>query len=137
VELQTRGLAGALQELAERTRKLFKIDCRFHCKKPVLNHDPSLGIHLYRIAQEAVANALKHGRAKRVDIGLTRNRNRLVLAVRDDGVGMPKRPRKGKGMGLLVMQYRAGVISGTLVFQRNPKRGTTVACSVSNAFPNH
>ncbi len=134
-ELETDGLITALQELARRTGKLFQITCRFRCRAtPGLNHDPALGIHLYRITQEAVSNAIKHGKAQRVDIGLTRNKHRLVLAVRDNGCGLPAKAPRRKGMGLRVMQYRAGVISGTLVLQRNSTGGTTVVCSVSDAF---
>lgn len=132
VELDTVGLPEALQELAERTRKLFHVNCRFRCKAPRLNLTAEQGIHLYRIAQEAVGNALKHGQATRVDIALTRNKKRLILAVKDNGVGAsPKAPQK-KGMGLRVMQYRTDVINGSLVFQKNPKRGMTLVCSISD-----
>jgi signal transduction histidine kinase len=68
-----------------------------------------------------------------VEIALTRNRNRLILGVEDNGIGMPEKPGKTKGMGLRLMQYRAGVISGSLVVQRNPEGGTTVVCSVTDA----
>ena len=67
VELESNGLVGALQDLARRTRRLFSVDCRFRCRKAGLNGDRDLGIHLYRIAQEAIANAIKHGRAKHVE----------------------------------------------------------------------
>ena len=131
VVLETVGLAGALQELAAQSRRLFNVDCRFHCRSASLNGGYSLGIHLYRIAQEAISNAVKHGNATRVDIGLGRNNGRLVLAVRDNGVGMPPKLRKRKGMGLRVMRYRAGVIGGTLALQPNRNGGTIVSCSVS------
>lgn len=134
VQLETVGLTGALEELAARTRRLFKIDCRFRSNARAWNHDPTLGIHLYRIAQEAVSNALKHGRAKRVEIGLVRNRYRLVLAVSDDGVGLPQRSRKTKGTGLRVMQYRASAIHGHVVVRPNLNGGTTVSCTISDAF---
>jgi PAS domain S-box-containing protein len=134
VQLETLGLTGALEELAERTRKFFKIDCRFRSNARAWSHDPALGIHLYRIAQEAVSNAVKHGRAKSVEIGLVRNRYRLVLAVTDNGVGLPLKPRKVKGAGLRVMGYRAGAIHGNLVVRRSRNGGTTVTCTVSDAF---
>ena len=133
-ELEVNGLIGALGELAGRTRNMFGIACRFQCRKFDLSLNPTVSIHLYRIAQEAVANAIKHGKASRVDIGLTQNQKRLVLGVKDNGLGMPTHPRKRKGMGLRVMQYRAGVIAGTLVFQRNAAGGNTVMCTVSDAF---
>lgn len=136
VQLETVGLNGALEELAARTRRLFQIDCRFRSNAHAWTHDPALGIHLYRIAQEAVSNALKHGRAKRVEIGLVRNKYRLMLAVSDNGVGLPTKPRKSKGTGLRVMQYRAGAIHGHLVVRRNLKGGTTVSCTINDAFRN-
>ncbi len=133
-QLETLGLPGALEELAQRTRKVFKVDCRFRGNLRAWIHDPTLGIHLYRIAQEAVSNALQHGKARCVEIGLARNKYRLVLAVKDNGMGLPPTLAKSKGAGLRVMQYRAGVINGTLIIQRNRNGGTTVACSVSDAF---
>jgi PAS domain S-box-containing protein len=136
VQLETVGLNGALEELAARTRRLFRIDCRFRSNAHAWTHDPALGIHLYRIAQESISNALKHGRAKRVEIGLVRNKYRLVLAVSDNGVGLPTKPRKSQGTGLRVMQYRAGAIHGNLVVRRNLKGGTTVSCTIIDAFRN-
>jgi len=83
-----------------------------------------------------VNNAIKHGKARRIDVGLALNGERVVLAVSDDGIGMPKRPRKRKGMGLRVMQYRAGVIGGSLVVQRMPDGGTTFVCVVKGVHVN-
>ncbi len=130
IGLETDGLTVSLRELAARTRKLFKVDCRFKCRKPVLIHDHNIGIHLYRIAQEAVSNAIKHAKASRIDIGLTLNAERIVLAVSDNGIGLPKKSRHQRGMGLRVMQYRAGVIDASLVAQRQPNGGTTFVCAV-------
>ena len=126
------GLIVALRQLAARTKQIFRINCRFRCKPAVLIHDPEVGSHLYRIAQEAVNNAIKHGKAKRIDIGLVMNVEKIVLAVSDNGIGMPKRPRKRKGMGLRVMQYRAGVIGGSLIVQRRPDGGTTFVCTIKD-----
>lgn len=130
VSLQTDGLETALQELAARTKDLFRVDCRFRCRTPVDITDEAVGFHLYRIAQEAVSNAIKHGRPKRIDIELTRTDNEIVLGVSNDGRRFPRNARTNKGMGLRVMQYRAGVIGGTLVVQRDPKSGTAVVCTV-------
>ena len=124
------GLVGALEELARRTSAVFHRDCRFHCPHPVQIDDPEVRQHLYRIAQEAVGNAVKHGKATRIDIELGRCDNRLVLGIRDNGLGLPRRPKGRKGMGLRIMQYRAEVISGSLVVQREPGSGTSVVCSV-------
>jgi PAS domain S-box-containing protein len=133
VQLESMGLAGALQELAARSRRIFSVDCRFHCKHGFFNGGYEWGIHLYRIAQEAVSNAIKHGNATRLDIRLACPNGRLTLAVRDNGVGMPTNLRKRKGMGLHVMQYRAGVLGGTLALQANRSGGTTVLCTVNRS----
>jgi two-component system CheB/CheR fusion protein len=96
----------------------------------VLIHDNALATHLYRIAQEAVHNAVRHGRAKLIAINLLTLNDRIVLGVKDDGIGFPKKPRTHKGMGLRVMQYRADMVRGSLVVQRDPSGGTSVVCSV-------
>jgi two-component system sensor kinase FixL len=130
VRLEAEGLMDALRQLAARTEKLYHIDCRFRCNQRVLIHDPAWGIHLYRIAQEAVSNAIKHGEAKRIDVGLTTSKDRIVLAVRDNGAGIPEKLRPHQGMGLQIMQYRAGVIGGSLVVQPGANGGTAVMCTV-------
>jgi signal transduction histidine kinase len=134
VQLDTLGLSGALEELADRTRKFFKIDCRCRCNMQAWSHDPALGIHLYRIAQEAVSNAIKHGRAQCVEIALVRNKYRLVLAVSDNGVGLPLNLRRTKGAGMRLMKYRAGAIHGDMVVRRNRDGGPTVSCTITDAF---
>ncbi len=133
IGLESDSLTVSLRELTARTRKLFRIDCRFQCKKPVLVHDHHVGVHLYRIAQEAVNNAVKHGKASRIDVGLTKNGDRVVLAVSDNGIGLPKKSRKTRGMGLRIMQYRAGVIDASLVAQQQPNGGTTFVCTVKES----
>jgi two-component system sensor kinase FixL len=135
-ELEADGLTGALRQLADRTHSMFHVACRFRCKSPVEFKDSELGIHLYRIAQEAVTNAVKHGKARRVSINLALTRKALLLSIIDNGSGLPTHVEKSRGMGLRVMQYRAGVIGGTLSFHSNGTGGTTVTCSVSNALIN-
>jgi signal transduction histidine kinase len=130
VQLEAGSLTDALRTLSGRARKLFGLDCRFHCAEPFLNRDDALTVHLYRIAQEALANAVKHGKATRVDIRLAHNQNQVALFVTDNGTGLPANIRAGKGMGLRVMQYRAHVIGGTLRVERGRRGGTVVACTV-------
>ncbi len=131
VQIESVGLTGVLKELAAQSRKRFSVDCRFHCRPAALKGDYEWGIHLYRIAQEAVSNAIKHGRASRVNIRLARRNGSLVLAVRDNGMGMPPQPLPCRGMGLHVMRYRAGVIGGSLAIRSGQGGGTTVFCKVS------
>ena len=132
VVLESNGLMSALKQLAENTEKLFRVSCRFQCDQPVLLHDNAVATHLYRIAQEAISNALKHGQARHVTIHLTIAPPQIVLLVKDDGVGLPKIPRKHQGMGLRIMQYRAGMVGGSLTVQRDPDGGTSVACSLAS-----
>jgi PAS domain S-box-containing protein len=131
VNAEPEGLMIALRELAERTRALYRVDCRFLCRAPVLIHRHSAANHLYRIAQEAVNNAMKHGKPTQVRIELTGTPQRVLLGVRDNGVGIRRRSTPAKGMGLRVMQYRADAISGSLTTQRLPEGGTAVVCSVA------
>ncbi len=130
VDLEAPGLMTALEELAANAGKMFGINCRFRCDPPVLVPDKSVAAHLFRIAQEGVTNSIKHGRAREVDISLTALPQGVILAVKDNGVGFWNNRRKPKGMGLRIMNYRANLIGGSLVVQRNASRGTTVVCSV-------
>jgi PAS domain S-box-containing protein len=126
--LDSQGLVFALQSLAENTTDLFRIPCRFQSKTPVPRLDPTTESHLYRIAQEAVTNAIKHAKAKNVWIKLSA-KDKLVLSVRDNGVGLPKRRPLSKGMGLHIMTYRASKIGGAVEIKRARPRGTRVLCT--------
>ncbi|EEF63089.1 hybrid sensor histidine kinase/response regulator [Pedosphaera parvula] len=128
VVLESEGLMAALSELAVNTEKLFSIKCRFECLAPVYVHDLITATHLFRIAQEAVANAIKHGKAAEIEIGLESKLDKTILAVRDNGIGIPPTPGASRGMGLRTMHYRAGMIGATLLFQRQNKGGTAVVC---------
>ncbi len=133
VTLESEGLMSALEELASNTKKMFNVDCRFECRSPVLVDDHAIATHLFRIAQEAVSNAIKHGKAAHITIQLEERRGKAVLAVTDDGTGFADVMPKAKGMGLRIMQSRAGMIGGTLVTQNRPAGGATVICSVALA----
>jgi two-component system, LuxR family, sensor kinase FixL len=130
VKPEPNGLMAALQELALRTKTLFQVGCRFTCRQPVLIEDNATATHLYRIAQEAVTNAIKHGEPGLIQISLTRTTSRINLAVKDNGVGLPTRLGKQRGMGFRIMRYRAGAIGGSLAIWKEPRGGTTVICSV-------
>ena len=130
VMLAPNGLMNGLQELAANTEKSFKISCAFNCPAPVLFHENAVATHLYRIAHEAVHNAIRHGKPKFVVINLLTANDRIMLAVRDDGAGFPTKPQTHQGMGLRVMQYRAGIVGASLAVQRHPEGGTSVVCSL-------
>lgn len=134
VTLESEGLMSALQELALNTEKIFHVVCRFDCNPPVPVSDYPAATHLFRLAQEAVSNALKHGKAKRILIRLKEERGRLALSIIDNGSGFPTQIPKSKGMGLRIMQSRAGMIGGTLAIGRNAMGGTSVTVAAPNGI---
>jgi PAS domain S-box-containing protein len=129
LELEAEGLMRGLQALATRTAEVFQVQCTFQCPSPVLVQDPTVGTHLYRIAQEAVANSVKHGKATRVGIELAATPEGGVLTVKDNGLGFAGETHLSRGMGLRIMRYRADVIGGTFSIQRKPSAGTTIVCT--------
>ncbi len=132
VTLESEGLTSALHELAVNTEKLFNVECRFDADSDVSVPNHAVATHLFRLAQEAVSNAIKHGKAKRISIHLKADPGRLYLAVNDSGRGMPAEIPNPKGMGLRIMQSRVGMIGGTLTIERNAGGGTSVICSAPN-----
>ena len=122
------GLMEALEDFAMSTNELFKISCRFECPLPVLINDIHAAEHLYRIAQEAVGNAIKHGRAKNIEIRLEASKAGKRLRIIDDGAGRPPFSANGKGMGLRIMSYRADRIGATFSIRRREPMGTIVNC---------
>ena len=128
VELKPDGLMDGFQELARVTSERFQVSCEFECRDPVLLQDAESGTQLYRIAQEAVTNAIKHGRAKFINISLEKNPDATTLTVTDDGVGLPEKRRDNEGMGLRIMAYRASMIGAAFQIERLPESGTRVTC---------
>jgi len=126
VNLSSGGLMEALEDFAASASDLFKISCRFQCPLPVLIADSQTAEHLYRIAQEAVSNAVKHGHAKNIVIRLELSKAGKVLRVIDDGAGLPALEGNGKGMGLRIMSYRADMIGAKFTIRRRDVSGTVV-----------
>jgi signal transduction histidine kinase len=89
---------------------------------------PDVSLHLYRIAQEAVRNALKHAGASEIVLSLEVQKGLLHLRVRDNGRGLKEADRLRGGMGLLNLQYRAKALGAELHFESEPSQGTTVTC---------
>lgn len=130
VALDGEGLMRVLAELAAGTRRLPGVKCRFTCDPPMPVNDVSVATHLYRIAQEAVNNALKHPKSRQIDIALAERDGALELSVKNTGRPMPAvRPDHG-GMGLNVMRYRAEKIGATLVIEPGKSQGTRVVCTL-------
>ncbi|MEO6970845.1 MAG: PAS domain S-box protein [Chthoniobacterales bacterium] len=131
VALESNGLLSALQELTEGVRQLFGIDCTFQSKGKVAIDNGMIATHLYRITQEAMNNALKHGRPSRLRIALERKGARTALIIQDNGAGFVPKQRQTQGMGLRTMAYRASMIGADLQIESKPGRGTTIVCSFS------
>jgi PAS domain S-box-containing protein len=124
------GLTSALGKLAATTSAMAKIDCAFENDAPAAFKDEGAAMHLYRIAQEAVNNALRHGRAKRIRITLTREDVHIKLEVRDNGRGFATASVEDAGMGLRAMRYRADLIGAALSIDSTPRRGTRITCTI-------
>jgi PAS domain S-box-containing protein len=129
VALESNGLMAALQELAENSGKLFQIGCECRFEGSVEVDDNTVATHLYRIAQEAVTNAVKHGGAKEIVIDLAESEDNFILTITDDGLGLPENFARSQGSGLQIMNYRAATIGGSLKFRRAAGRGVCVSCS--------
>jgi len=129
VEMEAEGLMAAFQELAASISSISRITCVFECNSPVLVHDAAVATHVYRIAQEAVSNAIRHGKARRIGINLSQRGGLLTLTVEDDGAGLPETWQKGQGLGTRIMAHRASMIGATLTLEPNPTGGTLVKCT--------
>ena len=126
------GLMQALELLARETVQIFGIRCRFDCPRPVAVHNYSAAAHLYRITQEAVQNAIRHGRASEVHIQLEAAHDRARLSIADNGSGIDRKPDGNGGMGIRVMHHRAAMIGGTVAIHPRPGGGTEVICQWKN-----
>jgi len=131
VNIEEYGLATGLEKLASDTARRFHIACRFECAAPVVLTDNRAAAHLYRITQEAVNNAIRHGKAESMVISLAAAGDRITLRIEDNGIGRLQ-DIASTGMGLKTMTYRARSIGGSLELRQCPERGIAVICS----FPN-
>jgi signal transduction histidine kinase len=128
VEMEADGLGDALLNLATNLSTAFNVSCRLQHSGAVVLNDPRVGVHLYRIAQEAASNAIRHGRARNVVISLDATSKSIMLSVTDDGTGLPADARTKKGMGLRIMDYRADMIGATFDIQNLPAGGARAVC---------
>lgn len=130
VEVEENGLMSALDTLAGNIEKHLNIHCEFRCKEPVPVANNQVATQLFRIAQEAVNNAIKHGGATQITIALGASRDAVQLAIHDNGAGFSPGVRDmHSGMGLQIMQYRARMAGATLEIDSAPQEGTCVRVS--------
>jgi PAS domain S-box-containing protein len=144
VDLKAGGLPLALEGLADKIRESFHIRCAFRWDGKAQVHDDAAATHLYRIAQEAMSNSLKHGKARRIVIDLHAEDGRVMLIISDDGVGLPPKilaqrhiigteegsPAGSTGIGVPGMRYRANLMGGLFDIRPGRDAGTVVSCSV-------
>lgn len=131
VELERNGLGVALAQLTAQQGALFTVDCVYTGETDIPDLDPSAAMHLYRIAQEALSNAIKHANASRIEVELRMEPERqLTVEVRDNGIGLPSSLRKqSSGLGLAIMNFRANMIGSECVIHTRRGRGTRVCCA--------
>jgi len=129
VEVESTRLCQSLRELANTTEQLFSISCTVECDSNLAVNNKNASTHLFRLAQEAINNAVKHGRAHRVGILLGSMGDKAVLRITDDGVGLPPESSRRSGLGLRIMTYRAQKVGGTLELQPGQHGGTMVSCT--------
>jgi signal transduction histidine kinase len=131
VHLEGEGLQTALTALVRRFSQARDITVRFLSEGKVCIDDASVAMHLYRIAQEALSNAVRHSNADSIFVTLTAEVGGIVLTVRDNGVGMDYADVSKSGMGLATMRYRAASLGAALEIRRNRPFGTMVRCTVA------
>jgi signal transduction histidine kinase len=135
-DLEAEGLQVALQGLAQNTQERCNVQCQFLCNEPVCVRDSTTATQLYRIAQEAVTNAIKHGRARQILIELRVATPALTLTITDDGEGLPDLPLHHEGLGLRIMSHSAGLIGGRFTAECNGGSGTVVTCALTTNSEN-
>ena len=121
------GLHDALTDLAASISRLSGIRCTFDFDDPVDVRDESVSTHLYRIAQEAVSNAVRHARARSIELRLDENKGKVSMSIRDDGCGFDsKAPEFRSGLGLKTITYRASIINFELEVFSSAANGTVI-----------
>jgi signal transduction histidine kinase/CheY-like chemotaxis protein len=134
VQLEHTSLASALEDLTYQAQLLHGIECRCRSEGPSPNCDHLTAIHLYRITQEAIHNATRHGGAKKIFVTLSSKGMQHRLTIKDDGKGFDTTAvRAGSGVGLRLMGYRANMIGGTFSAESHPERGTQVSVLFTSA----
>lgn len=132
VDFEKEGLHTALKQLSRQAEKFFNVKCKFENKTDISIHNSMQTMHLYRIAQEAISNAVKHGKASNIELSLSTNNGNLLLSVKDDGMGFSKsaKEKKEKGMGIHIMRYRANMLSGCIEIQETKDQGANIVCRI-------
>lgn len=135
MDLEKNGLVASLQELAANNAQLFDVSCNLISDQDFPISNTLAAINIYRITQEAITNAIKHGKAKNITIQLTAHNGGFKLTVENDGLDFPEILPDNKGMGLRIMDHRAEIISGSLEIKKALNAGTLLTCIFPNEIP--
>jgi signal transduction histidine kinase len=136
VDIDAGGLAAAFEDLCRKLSERFAVKCHVHSMGTVALRDNATATHLYRIAQEATSNAIRHGKAKRIDIDLEGDGEHVTLSIRDNGSGIPHRiPGRRPGVGMQIMNYRAHLIGAAFSVRPGRRGGTVVSCVLRSSPP--
>lgn len=132
VEVDSGGIKVSLEQLCKRAQKLFDINCGYFEEGDVKLDSQTTAVHLYRIAQEAISNAVKHGKADRIQVKLESLEDKLRLVVEDNGIGFSEAGKQGstEGMGVHTMRYRAHISGGDLYIGENRQGNTQIECLI-------
>lgn len=121
-------LGDALREMAVASAEHFRVPCDLRLAGSLATADATVATHLFRIAQEAVRNASRHGKPNRVQVRVSGDAAGIFMAIRDDGVGLPPREDPGPGMGMRIMLHRARLIGADFDVRGLAGGGTIVEC---------
>ncbi|MDO8528054.1 MAG: response regulator [Deltaproteobacteria bacterium] len=130
-ELEGNSLMYMLEELTA-NQTLSGVSCRFYCPEPILISKNDVATHIYKIAQEGIVNAIKHGKAKEIDVSFIRNNGNIVLTIKDAGTGFVGDPQNAKGIGLKIMKNRAHIIGASFQVEPNIPHGVILTCILKN-----
>jgi len=134
IEIETADLPSMLQELSLNFMQLFNVNCYMHCATNIKVTDSNTKSHLYRIAQETMTNAVKHGKAKNIWIKLQSRKNNILLRIENDGITFDPEKAKQAGMGLRLMEHRAELIESTFNIKPRRQSGAVVSCLIPHSI---
>ena len=131
VDLDAKGVISAIQNLADRIRTMYGLECDFSYDHAIMIYDNTVATSIYYIAQEAVYNAAKHARATSIKVTLFSDQDgNYLLQIRDNGTGIPPSQSRRKGEGLKIMRHRAEILNGLFEIRKNEPGGTVVSCAI-------
>lgn len=132
VEMEEAGLCSMLQQLANNVESIYKTHCEFICEEECEVDDSLVVINLFRISQEAISNAIKHGKSTKITLKMISKPNLMTLEIADNGCGIDssRKPDTKSGLGMNTMQYRASLLGASLHIHATPTGGTSIFISL-------